>query len=589
MEIRMRKLSLGLLVLALLSPISRPNLLLAQTPPKEATATIAGIITLNGEPARGVSVALQLQSPSTPLRPSPPAAKTDATGRFRITGVAAGQYIVGALAPGYVTDGKQGPVQGFGLQGKIVYLTAGETVENVELALKRGSVVTGRITDSNGEPVAETTVRLSRVLGNGLSGPPPQTVNGNMYRTDDRGVYRIYGLPAGKYKVSVGISTRERYFNAQNSRTFLPETFHPDTTDESMARVIELEDGQEATDVDIKAAAAQRAYEISGRVVDAATGKPLAGLGIAYGTYSKEGRLLGGGSGNWRSNANGEFHIIGVLPGKFGVLLENREGKSELYSEPTPVEVTDSDVTGVEVRAQPGASISGTVIIEGTSDPAVLAKRALTRLDILANPFSIYGQAQNTRVNADGSFSFRGVPAGKFRFSAFFLQPKISLLRIERNGTPLADSSLDLRSGDQITGVRIVFGYGNAVVRGQIKIVGGTLPEGVRLTANLRQINNSSVTNQSAPVAVILGQPNNSSAINQSAPIDDRGQFIVRDLIPGTYELSLGYSFTFERPVTKEAMAKVFAISKVKQTVTATNGAEAQVTLTLDLSQENDK
>src|SRR5207244_12335072 len=69
-------------------------------------------------------------------------------------------------------------------------------------------VITGRVTDAENKPVVEERVSLQSVDENGapsrfgvFSSP-----NDQMYQTDDRGIYRIYGLPAGRYKVSVGRS-----------------------------------------------------------------------------------------------------------------------------------------------------------------------------------------------------------------------------------------------------------------------------------------------------------------------------------------------------------------------------------------------
>lgn len=560
----MRTIRFNPLLLVLVS-ISSLHLV-AQTPQKEATASIAGVVTLKGEPVRGVAITLQLQRPQTPFRLQPPPAKTDANGRFRITGLSAGQYIVGALAPGFVADG----TPSYGFSGKTLNISEGEAIENLELTLKPGGVITGRVTDSKGEPVVEIYVRLASVLEGGVSGPSLQIVSGSSYRTDDRGVYRIFGLPAGKYKVSVGVSTREGFSPSQNTRAFIPETFHPDTTDESQAGIIELEDGQEATGVDIKTTEAKRAYEISGRVVDANGGKPLAGLSLTMGTYGKDGRLSGGWSSTaWRSEPTGEFQFTGVRPGRHAVFIDNRDGKSELYSEPTPVEVIDGDVSGVEIRAQPGASINGTVVIEGTTDPAVLAKRSQVRLNISTEPFTISGHSRTTRAKADGSFHFGGVPAGKFRFSNYSGQLGLSLVRVERNGEQFINSTVEIRQGEQLTGIRVVLGYANATLRGQVKIVGGTLPDGVRLRVNLRRMG-----------PTIYYQ--------DDAPVDERGRFFAPGLMPGDYELKISYSTP--RPLPREIAAPFLSaianILKTKQIVRATNGTTTEVSITIDLSQE---
>src|SRR5262245_8139100 len=119
------------------------------------TAIVSGRIALKGEPARGVMVLLQGQNPG--LADSP-RASTDESGRFRFTAVVAGWYSISALAPGYIMLEETS----LGFPGKTLNIAEGEKVENVDLEIKRGGVITGRITDSNGRPVIEEKVTLSK-------------------------------------------------------------------------------------------------------------------------------------------------------------------------------------------------------------------------------------------------------------------------------------------------------------------------------------------------------------------------------------------------------------------------------------------
>src|SRR5215470_15137839 len=74
-----------------------------QAQPRETkleAATVSGVVTLNGAPARGVTVLLQRQQSdmASSLR-----ARTDEEGRFRFAGVAAGRYSIYTLTPGYTS------------------------------------------------------------------------------------------------------------------------------------------------------------------------------------------------------------------------------------------------------------------------------------------------------------------------------------------------------------------------------------------------------------------------------------------------------------------------------------------------------
>ena len=165
---------------------------------KAGTAAVSGRVTLKGEPAPGVMIILDGQNrfPSNTH-----SARTDENGRFRFTGVAAGTYSVHAFAQGYASteDKSHGALE------KSLTVAEGEKVENIDFEIRRGGVIAGRITDSQGRPVIEETITLSkRNRNNQPENYSTYTPSNDMYRTDDRGVYRIYGLPEGRYLVSVG-------------------------------------------------------------------------------------------------------------------------------------------------------------------------------------------------------------------------------------------------------------------------------------------------------------------------------------------------------------------------------------------------
>ncbi|HEY6403578.1 MAG TPA: carboxypeptidase-like regulatory domain-containing protein, partial [Blastocatellia bacterium] len=125
------------------------------------TSTVSGRVILKGEPARNVLVYLRPQNspPSNPEAYS--RARTDDNGQFRIAGVAAGSYTVVALAPAFITSDTPR------LQDKTLNVSEGENIENIDFELKQGGVITGRVTDSQGRPLADERIMLSRLDKNG--------------------------------------------------------------------------------------------------------------------------------------------------------------------------------------------------------------------------------------------------------------------------------------------------------------------------------------------------------------------------------------------------------------------------------------
>ena len=129
---------------------------------------------------------------------------TEQDGIYRITEVPAGNYQVAPVAPALVaTD-----FNSFGQRGKALLLSEGENVEGIDFSMVRGGVITGNVSQADGRPVIEE--RISIVLAEQNDRQVPMAQSGTGF-TDDRGVYRVFGLPAGKYKISIGSGSRQLF------------------------------------------------------------------------------------------------------------------------------------------------------------------------------------------------------------------------------------------------------------------------------------------------------------------------------------------------------------------------------------------
>jgi hypothetical protein len=556
----MRKLSLALGILVLSSAFQSVQAQTAES--RGGTATVSGRVTLKIEPARGVVVFLQSEEAMRAGDRSPGLRmKTDENGRFRFAGLKAGRYTLIAFAPGFVTPSENT----FGSRAKAIDLADGENVENQEIALKRGAVITGRVTDANGKPLVEQRVELTRLddRGQPARGTPGFSPFANL--TDDRGIYRIYGLQAGRYLVGAGFAQREGSITLTVNRAYYQFTYHPDTTEQSKAKVIDVSEGFEATGIDIKMADAKKTYDVFGRVVNADTGQPTAGVRISFGSLMDGGKRIGavGSFGN-QSDAQGEFHIPGVLPGKYAAFA-SREQDSDLYSEPVLFEIGDEDVTGLVVRMRRGGSISGVAVIEGTNDPAILSK--LLQIQVYANVRSEELSAPSgapANVGTDGSFALRSVNPGMARLNIYNRAetPRFSILRIERDGVTLREG-IQINPGEQVTGVRIVIGAGTNALRGQLRITGGSLPEDAILTVNAYR----------AGTEIVNGR---------SRQIEAGGRFVIEGLTPGEYELKL--SAYLPSGPTPETAKLIERLNKRAQAVTVGGNQETQVTFVIDLT-----
>jgi hypothetical protein len=451
----MQKLSFALGILILPSAFHSVQSQTAETRIK--TATVSGRVVMKGEPARNILVYLRPLSSPAPSNPDAYLrARTDEGGRFRITGLAAGIYDVIPLAPGFVYSADDG----IGPRGKTVKVSEGENVENVDIEIYRGGVITGRVTDSQGKPLVRMQVLLSRLQKDRQSFPSSAYGPSlEMYMTDERGVYRIFGLPVGRYLVSVGFRSSAGPVPVSSDETFYPQTFHPKAANESEAKVIEVTEGSESAGVDITLLETKPARSISGWVIDADTGRPVEGIWIAYHAMSDSPGYTYYSNGG-RSGANGEFVLKRMAPGKYQ-LVARAESENKFFSDPVPCDLGNGDAAGVEIKVRLGGSISGVVVIEGTDDPKALAK--LPEHCLYVDVWSVRSDTprrNNPKINADGSFHLRGLPPGWARIG---YAPKsngrdFSLARVELNGA-VVRSEIVVAPGKPVTAVRVVLVY----------------------------------------------------------------------------------------------------------------------------------
>jgi protocatechuate 3,4-dioxygenase beta subunit len=561
----MLKLSFALSILVL--PFADHSVQAQAAEAKAGTAMVSGRVKLKGEPARGVTVILQSQDRNAS---NAPRATTDEGGRFYFTGLPAGNYSISALAPGYVSPDEPGFP---GMRGKTLNLTDGDRVENVDLEIKRGGVITGRITDSQGRPVVEERVNLIKLNPNNLSGVAfNRGVSYEMYQTDDRGLYRIYGLPEGRYLVSVGQAESFGSANIISTREFYPRVFYQNAASDSEAKMIEVSEGSEATNIDITVPDSKQTHDVHGRVVDAGSGRPVAGVELVIGWAPSEGRYAASGyaGSGARSGPNGEFQIFGVQPGRYSILAQPDEQGGGFISDPVVVDIEEDTVTGVEIRVRRGATISGAVIIEGTNDPKIHAKLSQISLSATVRQIS-YGPpapgSVSCRVNAGGGFRLSGLQPGKVAIQISNTRDFV-MLRIERNGATV-DGAIEVEAGEHVAGVNVVLAYSALAIRGELRVIGGALPAGHRFIALTRRLDQSGQT-------------------MRMAEIDARGQFIIENLPPGEYELRVASQFQPERQRSNSDIGRL--ISAIKERVVLGGSAASSIVLTLDLSQkEGDK
>jgi len=375
---------------------------------------------------------------------------TDDDGRFMFENLAPGEYAVTATRAGFLPAeyGARRP----GRLAARLSIAANATVSAVTLYMSRGAVIEGLVRDVNGQPAANVGVVVT---------PPAnvtQFVTGlsQTWMTDDRGVYRAYGLAPGSYVVFAippvvrrgeivqpSVSAMDAAFRALTERLSAPSptppalppfdttvaygpVFHPGSPTLADAGLITVAAGEERGGVDVNLMLVPT-RAIEGRVVDP-SGQPATQIQLfisGNGTPSPMFDAAPIMTGRSTTMGAGRFRYTNVTAGRYTVTAK-RPADPPLWAQ-AQVDVSAADVTGLELRLQPGLSLFGRVVFSGNT-LAPPANLAAVRVSIappigsgggMANQTN-YGLGTSVAVNADedGRFQIGGVIPGEYVFSS---------------------------------------------------------------------------------------------------------------------------------------------------------------------------
>jgi carboxypeptidase family protein len=536
----------------LLTILSLPSSLWAQTVSKQANKTphgsISGRVTIREKGAEGVVVSLGKSDSMNPFE-LPQRATTDQDGFYRVQNVPPGTYQVTPSAPAFVPADSKEP------RGKTVLVGEDENVDNINFALVRGGVITGKVTDADGRPVIQQQVNIFRLefFGQEPQGQLRQAFPSGGSQTDDRGIYRVFGLMPGRYKVGVGRSDDVSNQSFSGLRSAYKQVFHPDVSDQAKATVIEVGEGTEATNIDIALGRMLQTFMVSGGAIDGDKGLPVPNIRLGVNRYSGERSEFV--STFATTNNQGDFVIEGLIPGKYGLFMLPAQSAG-MRVDTTTFDIIDQDLTGLTVKLVQGVSLSGVVVAEGDNKAAIAKFPELQLRAFVMSPGTGAGPGSSAAspIAPDGSFLLTGLPGGTVNFMLGsqnnpYPIKGFNVTRVERDGVPF--QGLQVKEGEQVAGIRLVVAYGNASLRGVISLEDAVLPNGarffVRITKSGQNLNNL-----------------------RSPQVDARGHFLIEGLPAGTYEVHAsvaGIQGTPPREVVREVNVQDGVITDVAITI----------------------
>lgn len=437
---------------------------------------------------------------------------TDAAGRFRFEAVMPGRYRLSASKNRYArfSYGERRP----GGPGAVLILRPGQRLEDLVLKLTPAAVITGRVLDEDGEPVAYAQVSVLRYrYVNGEKRLLPVSRGAT---TNDLGEYRLFGLPPGRYYVSVNhrgaagspsfLASRARRDSSRDSQAY-PTIYYPGVTDPAQAVLLKLQPGEERQGIDFRLTPA-RAVTISGRV-RGASGRVMVLL-----RSQRESPWARRRSGVLADQKTREFVIDGVLPGAYVLEAVTMGGEQRLFGR-LPVTVGGDGLRDLVLELRPGVNVSGRVAFDGEAPES-----SLTRIRVMLTPAtgsSFFG-GRGGRVETGGSFVIRNVAPGRYRLRVSGFPENAYLKAAVVESRDVLENGFEVPEGG-LTGLAVTVGLQGGLVTGAV------------LDGDGQPVPGATVVLVPAP------ERRRRTDLFRDVTTDQYGRFLIEGVAPGEYKL----------------------------------------------------
>jgi hypothetical protein len=448
---RSRKVNSALCVVALMAATAQVVGQETAGAPK-ATSSIAGrvVAATTGRPVRGATMTLL----SWEVMRVAKRVATDEEGRFEFTGLVPGRYQLTSSATGFVAVEFGGaPVTGRVGEGRPIDVREGERFDKADFSLRRPGAIEGRLLDEFGDPAPDLQVQVATVeFVAGRHRLMPVPGRGQMNPTDDKGRFRVAGLPPGDYFLTAPWTQSAERDAA--TVAFAP-TLYPGTTDLASAQPIRVGLGEEMAGLTLSLVPAPMA-QVSGRLVDAA-GQPAVGAVMMNLSDRSGGALIVPVRTSTRPD--GAFTFSGVPPCTYAIQAFGRQvstagnlGASEFGW--APVTVNGVDITGLTVRVRQGPAARGRIVLEDDDGTLKPDQVRISGRPVEFDSAPLGGGPSPSDMRPDWTFEVRNL-SGFRVVQADVASPDWALERIMLDGRNVTDTVHDFREKD-VEGLEVV-------------------------------------------------------------------------------------------------------------------------------------
>jgi hypothetical protein len=379
-----------------------------------------------------------------------------------------GRYTLTVTKPAYLTS-HYGTGLGVLPPGLPIVVGDGQRVSDLTLRLTRGGVISGVVTDAFGVPVSGAMIQVMQPFGSGNDRRLGRVVIQGAPVTDDRGVFRIFGLQPDRYIVAVeGLRTGQmgavlRLASDPERSVTYATVYYPGTTRAADAAFVSVAAGEETTGVDVPMRLVPTA-RVDG-MVTRADGQPMSYVQVQLVPRSSQAATTQTASGHTPEDRRSmSFVTNAVPPGEYTLIARTADtSPTALRVSPTTnpllwaqqdLDIDSQDVSGVHLVLRPALVVTGRVVFEGTTREALYDAKDLHVLLTGVGAARVVSAQPPAEVDAEGRFAFANIVPGEYRFTASALSLPgsapvgiWSLVSAKAGDRDLLDYPLEVRPG----------------------------------------------------------------------------------------------------------------------------------------------